>query len=53
MEKTQVWSLVWEEPLEEGMALTAAFLFGESHGQGSLAGYSLQGRKELDKTEAN
>ena len=25
---------------------------GESHGQRSLAGYSLQGHKELDRTEA-
>ena len=28
------------------------FLPGESHGQRSLAGYSLWGRKELDPTEA-
>ena len=27
------------------------FLPGESHGQRSLAGYSLQGHKELDMTE--
>ena len=30
---------------------TLAFLPGESHGQRSLAGYSLWGRKELDMTE--
>ena len=28
-----------------------AFLFGESHGQRSLVGYSPQGRKESDTTE--
>ena len=31
---------------------TPAFLPGKSHGQRNLAGYSLQGRKELDTTEA-
>ena len=31
---------------------TPVFLPGESHGQRSLAGYSLYGRKELDTTEA-
>ena len=30
----------------------AVFLPGEFHGQRSLAGYSPQGRKELDVTEA-
>ena len=30
---------------------TPVFLLGESHGQRSLAGYSPQGRKELDTTE--
>ena len=29
-----------EDPLEEGVQPTAIFLPGESHGQGSLAGYS-------------
>ena len=32
---------------------TAVFLPGESHEQRSLAGYSPQGQKELDTTEAN
>ena len=32
---------------------TPAFLPGESHGQRSLAGYSPQGRKESDTTEAS
>ena len=30
---------------------TPVFLPGESHGQGSLVGYSLKGPKELDMTE--
>ena len=30
---------------------TPVFLPGESHGQRSLVGYSLQGRKESDMTE--
>ena len=37
--------------LEEGMATTPIFLPGEPHGQCGLAGYSPQGRKELDMTE--
>ena len=32
------------------MQPTPVFLPGESHGQRSLAGYSLQGRKESDTT---
>ena len=44
--------LGWEEPLEEGMATTPVFWAGESHGQRSLAGYSPEGRKESDMTEA-
>ena len=31
---------------------TPVFLPGESRGQRSLAGYSPEGRKELDRTEA-
>ena len=42
-------SLGWEDPLEEGMATHSST--GESHGQRSLAGYSLYGRTEPDKTE--
>ena len=49
----QVQSLGREGPLEEGMAThSPVFLPGESHGQRSLAGYSPQGHKELDTTEA-
>ena len=45
-------SLGWEDPLEEGVAITPAFLPGEYHGQRTLVGYSPWGCKELDKTEA-
>ena len=48
MQETQVRSLGWEDPLEEGMATTPGFLPGESHGQRSLAGYSVG----LDMNEA-
>ena len=34
------------------MAPTPRFLTGESHGQRNLAGYSPQGHKESDMTEA-
>ena len=47
----QVHPLGWEDPLEEDMATTPAFLPGESHGQRSLAGCSPQGYKESDTTE--
>ena len=40
-----------EDPLEEGMQPTPAFLPGESHGQRSLVGYSPWHHKELDTTE--
>ena len=40
-----------EDPLEKEMAPTPVFLPEESHGQGSLAGYSPWGCKELDMTE--
>ena len=52
MQETQVRSLGQEDPLEEGMATHSSTLAGESHGQRSLAGYSPQGCKELDMTEA-
>ena len=40
MQETGVPSLGQEDPLEEGMATTAIFLPGESHGQRRLVGYS-------------
>ena len=50
--ETWVRSLDWEDPLEEVWQPTPVFLPGESYGPRSLAGYSLQGHKESDKTEA-
>ena len=50
IQESQVRSLGWEDPLEEGMA-TPVFLPGESHGQRRLEGYSLWGLKESDTTE--
>ena len=49
-----VGSLGWEDSLEKEMAThssTPIFLPGKFHGQRSLAGYSLWGRKELDTTK--
>ena len=46
-----VQSLGWEDPLEEEMQPTLAFLPGASHGQRSLVGYSPWGHKESDMTE--
>ena len=43
-----VQSLGWEDPREEKWQPTPVFFPGESHGQRSLAGYSLC--KELDTT---
>ena len=51
MQKTQVQSLGWEDPLEEAWPPTLAFLSGESHGQRSLVGYSPWGCKQSDMTE--
>ena len=51
MSKTWVWSLGWEDPLEEGMQSSPVFLPEESHGQRSLVGYHPWGHKELDMTE--
>ena len=50
MWETQVQSLGWEEHLEKEMASTPVLLPGKSHGQRSLVGYSLRGRKESDMT---
>ena len=58
MQKTGVWSLGWEDPLEKGRSPgggkwipTPVFWPGEFHGQRSVAGYSSWGIKESDKTE--
>ena len=50
MPETWVWSLGWEDPLEEGNPLQYSCL-ENPHGQRSLAGYSSWGRKESDTTE--
>ena len=47
MQETWFRSLGQEDLLEKDWQPTPVFLPGESHGQGSLAGY----RKELDMTE--
>ena len=53
MPETQVRSLGQEDFLKEAWQPTPVFLSGESHGQRNLAGYSTQGHKESDTTEAN
>ena len=40
MQETKVWSLSWEDLLEEEMATHSSTLPGEYYGQRSLAGYS-------------
>ena len=52
VKEMQVQSLGQEGPLEKDAAPTPAVLAGESHGQNSPAGYSPQGCRELDTTEA-
>ena len=47
MQETEVWSLGWEDPLEEAWQPTPVFLAGEPHGQRSLAGYGPWGHKAL------
>ena len=51
MRETWVWSLGWEDPLEEAWQPTLVFLPGESRGQGSLVGYSPWGYIESDMSE--
>ena len=50
-QEMQVWSLCWEDPLEEEIQPTPVFLPEKAHGQRSLAGYSPEGRKESDMTK--
>ena len=47
-QQIQVWSLDWEDPLEQGTAAHFNILTGNSHGQRSLVGYSPEDCKELD-----
>ena len=51
MWETQVRSLGGEDPLENEMAPTPAFLPGKFHGLRRLVGYSPWGCKESDVTE--
>ena len=53
MQETWLWSLGRQDPPEKEMTTPTIFLPGESLGQRSLKGYSLQGRKELDTTKVN
>ena len=48
----RVQSLGWEDPLEEGTATHSSTSAWRIHRQRSLAGYSPQGCKESDTTEA-
>ena len=48
----QVQPLSQEDPLEESMATHSSVLAWRIHGQKSLAGYSPQGHRESDTTEA-
>ena len=50
--ETWIWSLGWEDPLEESKETILVFLPGESHGKKSLVGYGAEGhKKESDTTE--
>ena len=51
IQETWVRFLVWEDPLEKGMATTVVFVPGEFRGQWSLAGYSPVDHKESGTTE--
>ena len=51
MWETWVRALGWEDPWRRKWQPTPVLLLGKSHGQRSLVGYSLWGRKELDTTE--
>ena len=48
LQEMRVLSLGQEDPLEEEIVTHSSILAGKAHGQRSLAGYSPQGRKELD-----
>ena len=49
--ETWVRFLGQEDPLEKEMATHSSTLAGKSHGQKSVVGYSLWGRKELDTSD--
>ena len=50
MQEMWVWSPGREDPLEKEMATHSSTVPGKSQEQGSLAGYSPWGCKELDMT---
>ena len=51
MQETQVQSLGWEDPLENGMATHSSILAWQTHGQKTLVGHISQGGKESDMIE--
>ena len=51
MQETRFDPWVGKIPWRRDGLPTPVFLFGESHGQRSLAGYSPSGHKELDMTK--
>ena len=53
VQETWVRSQVGKMPWRGAWQLTSVFLPGESHGQRSLVGYSPQGCRMSDRTEAN
>ena len=52
MLEMQVWSLGWDDPLEEDMVTHSSILSWETHGQRILVGYYPWGRKDSGTTEA-
>ena len=52
MQKTQVQSLGWEDPVEEGMETHSSILAWRTPWTEELASYSLQGCNEFVMTEA-
>ena len=50
-QETQVQSLGWEDPLEEGMATHSSVFVWRIHGQRSLADYRPRGHKAWDTAE--
>ena len=50
MQETQIQSLGQEDRLDKEWLPITVFFPGKSHGQWSLVGYSIWGRKELDPT---
>ena len=51
MPEIRVWSLGWEDPLEEEMATHSSILAWEIYGQRRLMGYILGGCNESNTTE--